>query len=60
MQSQQSVYRLYVPSQQSIFFCRTGDFTPLKEEKKLPSVSSLLEDISRRIALNEEAKGEEA
>lgn len=59
MESQRSIYRLYAPSKEAIMFCRVNDFTPLREEIMLPSVSSMLDVISRRREIEEETEREE-
>ena len=64
MESNESLYRLYIPWKQVVAFCPVADFTPLKGNKSLPSMSILLEGIVRKRAISEErnkpGEGDEA
>lgn len=58
MESEHTLYRIYVPSLQHIQVCRRNDFTILKSDTSLPSFETLTSDIARQRQLEEDMKAD--
>ena len=53
MESENTLYLLFIPTTKSIYICRKNDFKILEKGTELPSFSTLMEKISRQQQLAE-------
>lgn len=56
MHSENSLYRIWIPSRKEVKICRQNDFTVLRPNTELPSFSTLVDEISKQ-RLEEESQG---
>ena len=53
MESENTLYRVFIPTTKSIYICRKNDFKILEKDTELPSFSTQMENISRKQQLAE-------
>ena len=59
MESEHSLYQIFIPVAETIYIFRRNDFTVLKENTDLPTFSTLMENISRQQQLIEAEETDE-
>jgi len=59
MQSENTLYRIFIPSSSSIYTCRQNDFKVINKDTELPSFSSLMENLSHQRQLAEMGETDE-
>lgn len=59
MESEHTLYKIYTPSTNSVQICRRRDFTVLLPDTALPSIETLMSDIVKEQAIDEEQQLDE-
>lgn len=54
MQSENVLYRIWVPTIRKVQFCRKNEFKPLEDNNELPSITTLVEQLSRQRSIIDE------
>lgn len=48
MKSDNALYRIWIPAKEEVWFCGKNDFNMFRQDAQLPSISTLLANISRQ------------